>query len=230
MPDEQDIKARLFDEWPDRYDRWFETPIGSLVKRYESELVLDLLKPRHGEMILDVGCGTGVFTLDILSFGPLVIGLDISRPMIMRAGIKAEGYPFQGVAGDMKSLPFADSCFDKVVSVTALEFIEDGQSAVRDLFRVTKKGGTIVVATLNSLSPWATRRKRVSQKGHSIFEKQIFRSPDAMRSIAPAEGIVKTAIHFQKGDDPEKVPKIESEGRKRDLVTGAFLAARWEKS
>jgi len=229
MPDPQVIKSSLFDQWPDRYDSWFETPIGALVKKYESELLMDMLKPARGETILDVGCGTGVFTLDILSFGTRVTGIDISRPMLKRAGQKAGAYSFRGIVGDMRSLPFADNCFDKVVSVTALEFIEDGKGVVRDLFRVTKKGGIIVVATLNSLSPWAVRRKRETEKSHSIFERAIFRAPDELRTMARASAVIKTTIHFQKNDDPKKVPEIERDGRKKGLVTGAFLTAKWEK-
>jgi len=221
--------SSLFDEWPEKYDRWFDTPIGTLVKKYEVELLMDLLQPSPGEKILDVGCGTGVFTLDILAFGPRVTGLDISQPMLKRAGFKTEGYPFQGLAADMSYLPFVDECFDKVVSVTAIEFVEDAKGAIAELFRVTKKGGIIVVTTLNSLSPWAVRRKQSADKGHSLFERMIFRSPDEMLAVAPVDGTVKTAIHFLKDDDPLKAPEIEREGQTRNLDTGAFLAARWEK-
>ncbi len=220
---------RLFDDWPEKYDKWFETPIGALVKIYESELLLEMLGADQGKIILDVGCGTGVFTLDILSFGPHVIGLDISRPMVMLACHKAKKYPFSGIVGDMMSLPFADDSFDKVVSMTAIEFVKDAQRVVKELFRVTRRGGIIVVTTLNSLSPWAARRINAAKKGPSIFEKTIFRSPDEMRSIAPANAVVKTAIHFQKDDAPGEAHEIEREGRKRGLMTGAFLAARWEK-
>lgn len=229
MSDEQSVKGRLFDEWPEKYDRWFETPIGALVKKYEKELLLDLLQPRPAEMILDVGCGTGVFTFDILSFGPRITGLDISYPMLKRAEMNAKGYPFRALAGDMRFLPFGDGCFDKVVSMTALEFIADGQAAVEDMFRVAKKGGVVVVTTLNSLSPWADRRKKAADRGHSLFKKMIFRSPDDMRALAPVEATVKTAIHFLKDDDPQTAPGIELDGRKRELDTGAFVAARWVK-
>lgn len=222
-------KGRLFDSWPEKYDQWFDTPIGALVKRYESELLLDLLRPKQGEKILDVGCGTGVFTLDILSFDPYVIGLDMSLPMLVRAGHKAREYPFRGIIGDMMSLPFSDGSFDKVVSMTAIEFVKDAQRTVKELFRVTRGGGCIVVTTLNSLSLWADRRMHEAKKGHSIFEKIIFRSPDEIRSIASANAVLKTAIHFQKDDDPEEAPEIEREGRKRGSMTGAFLAVRWEK-
>ncbi len=223
-------KPQLFDEWPERYDNWFTTPIGSLVRKYEAELITDLLKPKQGETILDAGCGTGVFTLDILSSGSRVVGLDISLPMLIQATKKLNGFSLQMVLADMLNLPFAESSFDKAVSVTALEFIEDGKAAVNELFRVTKRGGRVVVATLNSLSPWALRRTVEAKERHTIFEKAIFRSPDELRSLGSTQGVVKTAIHFQKEDDPEKAVEIEQEGRRENLNTGAFVAVGWEKA
>ena len=229
MSAEQEDKDKLFDDWPKKYDRWFETPIGALVKNYENELLLDFLKPQPDEHILDVGCGTGIFTGNILRFGSRVTGLDISFPMLKRAEVKTKGLPFRAVAGDMRYLPFADDSFDKAVSMTALEFIAEGRAAVADLFRVTKKGGVVVVTTLNSLSPWADRRKKEADKGHILFQQMIFRSPDDMRALTPVDGTVKTAIHFLKDDDPRRAPEIEREGNKKGLDTGAFVAARWVK-
>jgi len=222
-------KAQLFDELPVAYDKWFTTPIGSLVKKYEAELILDLLKPKPGEIILDAGCGTGVFTLDILSLGSKVIGIDISLPMLVQAGKKLKGFPFPMVLADVLNLPFPENSFDKVVSMTTLEFIEDGKGAVEELFRVTKKGGYIVVGTLNRLSPWASSRIAKAKEKHTIFEKAIFRSPDELRSLASVEGVVKTAIYFRKEDNQERAAGIELEEKRKNLNTGAFLAIRWEK-
>jgi ubiquinone/menaquinone biosynthesis C-methylase UbiE len=223
-------KGRLFDEWPERYDKWFTTPIGSLIKEYESEVIIELLRPGNEETILDAGCGTGVFTLDILALGARIVGLDISLSMLMRARQKTKGYPFYTVIGNMMNLPFPDCAFDKVISVTALEFIKDARGALKELFRVTKQGGCLVVATLNSLSPWATHRKARARKGQSsIFEKAIFRSPDEIMNSMPVDGIITTAIHFQKDDNPREAKKIELQGKLKGLNTGAFLASRWEK-
>jgi len=222
-------KTQLFDGWPEAYDRWFTTPIGSLVKEYESQLILDLLEPKQGEIILDAGCGTGVFTLDILLSGSQVVGLDISLPMLIRAGKKLKGFPFQMVLADMLNLPFPESSFDKVVSVTAVEFIEDAKEAVGELFRVTKKGGNIVVGTLNRLSPWASSRIAKAKEKHTIFEKAIFRSPDELRSLTSVEGVVKTAIYFRKEDDQERAVGIEREGQSKNLRTGAFVGVHWQK-
>jgi len=222
-------KGQLFDQWPEAYDQWFTTPIGSLVKKYETQLILDLLKPEKGETILDAGCGTGIFTRDILSSGSKVIGMDISLPMLIQAGKQLKEFPLQIVLADMLHLPFRESLFDKVVSITALEFIRDAEAAVRELFRVTRRRGTIVVATLNSLSPWASKRTAEAKERHSIFEKAIFRSPDDLCSLSPAKGKVKTTIYFQKDDDPEKAVEIERQGKRKGLKTGAFVAVRWEK-
>jgi ubiquinone/menaquinone biosynthesis C-methylase UbiE len=222
-------KTQLFDEWPEAYDRWFTTPIGSLVKKYETQLILDQLIPKPGEIILDAGCGTGVFTIDILLSGSQVFGLDISLPMLIQAVKKLNGLPFQMILADILNLPFPGDSFDKVISVTALEFIEDAKGAVEELFRVTQEGGSIVVATLNSLSPWAERRRAKAEKGHTIFEKAIFRSPDELLHLVPFKGVAKTAIHFQREDDPEKAVIIEHEGQKKNLNTGAFVAVRWQK-
>ena len=222
-------KSMLFDEWPEEYDRWFAAPMGALVKKYEGELLLELLKPMPGEFILDAGCGTGVFTFDLLSRDTKVIGLDISLPMLKRAGQKARGFCFQRVLGDMLHLPFPEGSFDRVMSVTALEFIADAQTAFGELFRVTKRKGFIVVGTLNSLSPWAARRKRNAREKQSIFEKAIFRSPDELRSLAPVEGVIRTAVHFQKEDNTAMAAEIEREGRRRRLDTGAFVVGCWEK-
>jgi len=176
---------------------------------------------------LDAGCGTGIFTSEILSRGCHVIGIDISRPMLVRARVKTEGSPFQTAQADILKLPFKDNLFEKVISVTAIEFIENAKMAIEELFRVTKKGGTVVVASLNSLSPWAERRK--SKEDHPLFKNAYFRSPEDLLSLTPIQGTIRTAIHFRKEDAPEKARDIEKEGREKGLPTGAFVAARWEK-
>jgi ubiquinone/menaquinone biosynthesis C-methylase UbiE len=220
----------LFDEWPERYDQWFSTDIGKLVKETECRLILEMLSPGKEEKILDAGCGTGVFTLDYLAAGAQVVGLDISEPMLSEAIRKASGYPFVAVHGDMLCLPFEDESFDKAVSVTALEFIEDAGQAVGELFRVTRPGGLVVVGTLNSLSPWATRRRAKTERGQRhILENAFFRSPEELLASSPAKGTAKSVVHFLKDDPPEQAAKIERLGQSQGLGTGAFVAARWVK-
>jgi ubiquinone/menaquinone biosynthesis C-methylase UbiE len=219
---------QLFDDWPERYDRWFYTPVGNAVLKYEVMLVLDLLRPVRGEKILDAGSGTGIFTREFLIRGADVVGLDISWAMLRWANKKNETWPYPGVTADMALLPFANGVFDKTVSVTALEFIQDEKRVLAELFRVTKSGGLVVVATLNNLSPWALRRQEnARQDKESIFNRVFFRSPAQLLAAVPVPGIIRTAVYFAKQDDPTELDRIEREGQGGE--TGAFVAARWEK-
>ena len=257
-----------FDDWPERYDRWFETPEGKAVLKYETELILELLRPGRRERILDAGSGTGIFTREFLARGAEVIGLDISLamlvyaekkaalrqvqgdkcpmpvraagqatlrqatgdkgPMLLWSGEKGLALYYSGVTADMTTLPFADRSFDKSVSVAALEFVADEKRAVAELFRVTKPGGVVVVATINSLSPWAARRSANARRDpESIFNRVFFRSPAQLLAATSVPGIVRTAVHFGKEDDPATFDRSEREGE--GLDTGAFVAAWWRK-
>ena len=223
-------KKRLFDNWPDRYNDWFMTPIGKLVKEYEGAVINEFLQPAIGEKILDAGCGSGIFTLDFLAAGAHVVGLEISLPMLAEARNKTAAYPFFGVQGDILSLPFQNDTFDKVVSVTALEFIEDARGAVEEMFRVTRSGGAVVVASLNSLSPWAFRRiAKVNKEPEHVLKNAFFRSPEELQNIMPYECGIKTAVHFNKEDDPARARQTELQGAAEGLNTGAFVAAVWQK-
>ncbi len=225
-PDQKD--GQLFDTWPKRYEQWFDSPIGAWVKKYETELFLELLSPQKGEHILDVGCGTGVFTVDVVGHGARVTGLDMSLPMLQCA-VRKMSDSFDAFVGDMTALPFEDESFDKVYSMTAIEFVVDAARAVHELSRVTRKNGTIVLTTLNRLSPWAARRTEAGKAGHSLFSHIYFRSPAELAALVHSPVTIQTAIHFLKEDDPEKIEEIEQKGMKERRNTGAFVAMAWRK-
>ncbi len=201
--------------------------MGRLIRDYEGRLVLDMVGPQTGENILDAGCGTGIFTTDMVYAGADVVALDPSLPMLSRARQKMPGPTFRPVLGDMTRLPFKEAAFDKAVSVTALEFIPDVKRAVEELFRVTRPAGRVVVATLNKLSPWNRDRAKEGAKGHSLFRHAVFRSPEEVLALSPVKGLFKTAIHFSKHDDPETAKRIEEEAQAQGINTGTFLMVSW---
>jgi len=218
---------QLFDDSVEFYIEWFTTPIGRLVLETEQELINRFVDPFPGDRILDAGCGTGIFTLDFLKAGAIVTGLDISHGMLLNAVTGLKNLPFFAVQGDMLKLPFKEAVFDKTVSITALEFIEDAQTAVNELFRITRPGGIVIVATLNSLSPWSTRRNQKAED--HLLENAFYRSPSDLLSLARLEGEAETVVHFMNNDQPEKAAETEREGKLRKLETGAFAAVRWQK-
>jgi len=228
--EQSEKEGELFDPWAESYDAWFATPIGRQIKIVESELLLDMLVPQPGERLLDVGCGTGVFTREVFSAARCtVVGMDISLPMLTRGVANSSGEQFFPVAGDMLRLPFADDSFCRVYSMTALEFVDDARAAIAELQRVCRPGGTIVITTLNSLSPWAVRRQKKGAAGHSLFSRMIFRSPQELAALVPGTSRVATAVHFDKEDSLEEALRKERQGRMVASETGAFLALCWQK-
>ena len=210
----------LFDPFAESYETWFETPVGAHVKACELDLVKRMLEPQSDELILDAGCGTGVFTEDI---NAQVIGVDLSEVMLRRAHQKM----FDVAVADMLQLPFADNSFDKVVSITAIEFIRDGKQAVSELERVLKPGGRLVIATLNGLSAWNRRRMRQARAGnHHIFTDAIFRTPADMRSLLGPDIELASAVHHEPDNDLNVMLRAEAFGRDAGLLSGAFLIAR----
>jgi len=107
-------------------------------------------------------------------------------------------FPYPSARGRQHPPPsLQEREIDKAVSITALEFIKDAKGAVKELFRVTRSKGLVVVATVNSQSPWAERRRKEAEMNETIFSKTIFRSPDRC-SHSPRFRIVKTLSIFKK--------------------------------
>ncbi len=99
--------------------------------------------------ILDVGCGTGYTTQGILDHEGVgeVVGVDINPVQLNRAfkklHDKSKNLSFS--RGDAEDLPFADSTFDAVISVGAIEYFPDPERAILEMSRVVKRGGLVVV-------------------------------------------------------------------------------------
>jgi very-short-patch-repair endonuclease/trans-aconitate methyltransferase len=112
----------------------------AFVAKY-GEALLDLLAPKPGERILDLGCGTGDLTQKIADCGATVIGLDSSLDMIAAARAK---YPvIEFVPGDATSFAF-DAPFDAVFSNATLHWVKPPEDAARCISRALRPGGRFV--------------------------------------------------------------------------------------
>lgn len=100
---------------------------------------LDLLAPRAGEAILDLGCGDGALTARIAEAGADVVGVDSSDAML--AAARARGLAVE--RGDGQALGF-DARFDAVFSNAALHWMPDQQAVAAGVFRALKPGGRYV--------------------------------------------------------------------------------------
>jgi len=95
---------------------------------------------------LDVGCGTGMFMPRLAEGASFVVGVDLSAQMLRK--VKELANVLGLVQADADHLPFCDNSFDAVVAVTLLQNAPDPGRTVRELARVTRPGGTVVVTTL----------------------------------------------------------------------------------
>ena len=130
---------------------WVEAP-HPLITRGR---MLATLAPAPGERVLEVGPGTGYYSLDVARAvapdGELVL-LDIQQQMldhVMRRALEAGvAERIQPVRGDATKMPFDDERFDAALIVAALGEIPDQDAALRELARVVRPGGRLVVGEL----------------------------------------------------------------------------------
>ena len=112
--------------------------------RFVRDNVLAWLGPVKGASVLDVGCGTGHFTLPLAGVN-FVAGLDLSAGMLGLAGRKG----LSPVRASAERLPFPDGAFALVLANNIIQLMPDGPAFVRELVRVAKPGGRVVVTTIN---------------------------------------------------------------------------------
>ena len=113
-----------------------------------AEVAVAALGDLAGRRVLDVATGTGNAALLAARGGASAVGVDLAERLleVARAAAAAESLDASFVAGDAAALPFEDDAFDAAVSVFGVIFA-DASTAARELVRVVKPGGRIVVTT-----------------------------------------------------------------------------------
>lgn len=101
--------------------------------------------------ILSVGCGTGGFNVVAANAGALAVGVDADAEAIAICGLKRRrGGAF--VRAVAEALPFSDGAFELVYCFSAIEHVESVEASVREMVRVTRRGGAIYLHTPNAWS------------------------------------------------------------------------------
>jgi SAM-dependent methyltransferase len=124
----------------------YERLAGQL--RPAAELIVGHLAPRPGEVVIDLGCGTGNAALIAAARGARVTGVDPSPRLlqIARATAAAAGLDAEFILGDAARLPVPDSSADAIVSVFGVIFAPDPAAAAAEIARVLRPGGRLVLS------------------------------------------------------------------------------------
>lgn len=119
-----------------------------------ARFVEPLLSPQS--QVLDVGCGPGVLAAAVAARCPegRVVGLDQSPERAQQARLLLERWHGHAVVGDAGALPFADASFDLVYCRFLLEYLPDPELAVREMARVCRPGGRVLLQDLDGQLVW----------------------------------------------------------------------------
>ena len=162
------------------------------------------LAPKPGEKILDMGCGEGRHTAKASEFpGTLCVGSDRSHEDLVTANKKLT-FHHQLISGhrgkwtlarsDIGQLPFRDNCFDGVICSEVMEHIPGADTALKELVRVLKPGGTLIV-TVPRFWPetlcWKLSREYHHTPGGHI---RIYRKSSLVRQIC-RQGMIPKGSH-----------------------------------
>jgi SAM-dependent methyltransferase len=124
---------------------------GDFSRRYVLDpVMLARALARSPKKVLDVGCGEGRFCRMLGDNGVPSTGVDPTPALIAAARERDPGGVY--VEAEAEDLPFGDESFDLVVSYLSLVDIPDAYSAIREMVRVLRPGGTLLIANLNGFN------------------------------------------------------------------------------
>jgi len=173
----------MFDDVARRYDLTNDILSMGQDRRWR-RIVLDAIDPKPGERVLDLAAGTGTSSQPFRDRGAYVVPCDFSLGMLRQGKKQLPQLPF--VAGDGTRLPFADETFDAVTISFGLRNIVDPEQGLRELRRVTKPGGRIVVCEFSSPT-WSLFRTiyiEYLMKALPTIARAVSSSPDAYVYLA----------------------------------------------
>lgn len=210
------------------YDRWFDTPWGRYAFAVERAAIEEAAGPFDGQLVLDVGCGTGRFMATFEGHAQWAAGIDLDPNMLTVASTRVGG-PL--LAADAHQLPICDAAFDVTIAVTLCEFTANPALVVNELARVTRPGGRIVIGALNPRSPWGLGRRRRLQRqpwqaAHFLARRQL-----VALGATHGRSTLRSSL-FTPAPPPTRWvgPMLEAIGRRAFPALGAFYVLVIEKA
>ena len=206
------------------YESWCLSHGGKAMELFLERHLQDLIDPKKGERVLDIGCGSGNHLLLLNKFGLDINGVDASPCMISKARERLGNRCLlkKGMAED---LPFDDNEFDIVVLINTLEFLDDPLQALREAGRVAKR--QVFIGVINSFSVYYNYVKLCSLYKKSIIDSiRPYNLWELKQLLRDAFG--ETPIRWKSSNyspiQPKKSKNLVSDtGCSNQLPFGSFL-------
>ena len=153
-------------------DIWgWGSPSGQVRAKRRAQFIIQYGGIGKGTSVLDIGCGTGIFSRYFAETGAVVTSMDISPELIEHAR-KETVLPITYLVGDAEHLPFPDASFDVVAGSSIIHHL-DPVIALKEAYRVLRPGGRCVFAEPNMMNPQIAIQKNIP-----FIKKMLGDSPD----------------------------------------------------
>ncbi|RMI40017.1 demethylmenaquinone methyltransferase [Streptomyces triticirhizae] len=175
--------AAMFDAVAARYDLTNDILAMGQNRRWR-KAVVRAVDPRPGECVLDLAAGTGTSSEPFAAAGAFTVPCDFSQGMLAAGKRRTPWLPF--TAGDATRLPFADDSFDAVTVSFGLRNVADPDLALREMLRVTRPGGRLVVCEFShpTWAPFRTVYTEYLMRALPAVASRVSSSPDAYVYLA----------------------------------------------
>ncbi len=223
----------IFDNVASDYDAWYTDKRGNFVDKVETDLAFRMIKVEEGMNVLDVGCGTGNFSIKLAKMGCKVTGIDISDNMLDIARKKSaeENLDIKFLHMDLNDLMFEENKFDAIFSMAAFEFINDDHApkALEGMLRVVKKDGQVLIGTISSNSTWGTLYKDESFNKDTVFKYAKFKTLEDMKNWNKENLVDFGQCLFISPFATEEDYNLGKENEMSDKTVGGYICALWKK-
>ncbi len=175
--------ASMFDDVADRYDLTNDVLSLGQDRRWR-RAVVRAVDAQPGEKLLDLAAGTATSTEPFADAGVRSVASDFSLGML---GVGRRRRPdLSLVAGDATRLPFADASFDAVTISFGLRNVVDHPAALREMRRVTRPGGRLVVCEFShpTWAPFRTVYSEYLMRALPPVARRVSSNPDAYVYLA----------------------------------------------
>ncbi|MEW6380237.1 MAG: methyltransferase domain-containing protein [bacterium] len=174
------------------YDAYFKAVMGTERARHtylrRLETIENLAEGLEGKSVLDIGCGMGFRTAGIAKKGvKSIVGIDVDYERIRNANNFAGSLGINNISFlpmSAQFLAFPDGSFDLVIADEMIHHLEDLPAVLREVFRVIKRGGTIVISDHNKLSFFSELVRFIyfgskREKLYSVYQiRRLFKETD----------------------------------------------------